>query len=167
LRTRKTFQNHSVFSQVGWLKPFSSRLHPCSRDAGNYDCVSENFKSLTILLISCCVMRGGDIDVSGKKQSGSWLTILVVVPCLLSDKLYCSSSLMTQSLGALKWENRHEGLAVLPRANSGIECRALILQRSLLRWSNKNNTLWCNFLFTLYHQYCKAKRWSRSLQPLS
>lgn len=70
LRTRKTFQNHSVFSQVGWLKPFSSRLHPCSREAGNSDCVSESFKSLTILLISCCVMRGGDIDVSGKKTIG-------------------------------------------------------------------------------------------------
>jgi hypothetical protein len=48
-------------------------------------------------------MRGSDIDVSGKKQSGSWHAILVVAPCPLSDKLSSPSLLMAQSLGFLEW----------------------------------------------------------------
>jgi len=63
------------------------------------------------------------LTLLGKKQSGSWHTILVVVPCLLSEKLSWPSSLMTQSLGSLEWENRHEGLAVLLRANSGLNVK--------------------------------------------
>jgi hypothetical protein len=76
------------------LTHFSSRFHPFSHEANNSVC--ERFKSLTRSW-SSCVMRWGDADISGKK-SGFLHTILVLVPCPLSQKLSPPSSSMVQSL---------------------------------------------------------------------
>jgi hypothetical protein len=87
------------------------------------------------------VMRRGDIDVSGKKNSGSLGARLVVAPCPSCEKLLSTSSSMVQSPGALKWGNRPVGLAVLPRENSGTEYHAWIWQRGSSHWSNRNNSV--------------------------
>jgi len=77
---------------------FLYQIPPYSPEASNCDCVCERFKSLTELLSSCCVMRWGDVDVSGYK-SGSWHVVLVVAPFPLSEKLFSTSSSVVQSPG--------------------------------------------------------------------
>ena len=120
----------------------------------NSYCVCESFKSLTRSLSSCCIMRW--CDNFGGRRSRSSCTILVVAPCLLSEKLSLPSSSMVQSLGGL-WngETVTRDCLCCQGKTQVLNFHAWILQRILSHWSNKSHSLlWygCS-----HHTICIAK----------